>query len=101
MLGCKNCVEVGKNFGRNEVPSETRVGKFIKKVREIGILVDNKTYTHTHSVRTDEIIATVFQSVRKNPIYHRVEELIISFTSLRLTLCSMRCFMVTIERFEL
>lgn len=73
-------------FGRNEAPSAAGVSKFIRKVRETGLLVDNKRYPRARPVRSVEKIAAVAQSVRENPrtsTRHRAQQLNISRTSLR------------------
>lgn len=70
----------------DKVPSAPGVRKFIKKVRETGMLIDNKHYPRARSMRTDEIIAAVIQSVRENPetsTRHRAQQLNISRSSLR------------------
>ena len=41
--------------------------KFMKKVREMGILVRNRWDPHAHIVRTNENIASVIENVQFNP----------------------------------
>ncbi|KAJ8941512.1 hypothetical protein NQ318_001794 [Aromia moschata] len=51
-------------YGRNEAPSAPGVRRFLRKVHETGILMDNRSAL---PVRTAERIAAVVQSVRENP----------------------------------
>ncbi|KAJ8947040.1 hypothetical protein NQ318_019932 [Aromia moschata] len=72
--------------GRNEAPSAPDVRKFLRKVRETGMLMDNRSHPRACPVRTAERIAAVAQSVRENPrtsTRHRAQQLNISHTSLR------------------
>ncbi|KAJ8935836.1 hypothetical protein NQ318_019895, partial [Aromia moschata] len=50
-------------FGRNEAPSAPGVRKFLRKVRETGMLMDNRSHPRARPVRTAEKIAVVAQSV--------------------------------------
>ncbi|KAJ8953539.1 hypothetical protein NQ318_002959 [Aromia moschata] len=73
-------------FGRNEAPSAPGVRKFLRKVRETGMLMDNRSHPRTRPVRTAERIASVAQSVRENPrtsTRHRAQQLNVSRTPLR------------------
>ncbi|KAJ8960960.1 hypothetical protein NQ318_020262 [Aromia moschata] len=54
-------------FGRNEAPSAPSVRKFLRKVRETDMLMDNRSHPRARAVRTAERIAIVAQSVRENP----------------------------------
>ncbi|KAJ8950206.1 hypothetical protein NQ318_003197 [Aromia moschata] len=71
---------------RNEAPSAPGVRKFLKKVRETGLLMDNRSHPRARPVRTAEIIAAVAQSVSENlrtSTLHRAQQLNVSRTSLR------------------
>ncbi|KAJ8947570.1 hypothetical protein NQ318_010082 [Aromia moschata] len=73
-------------FGRNEAPSAPGVRKFLRKVRETDMLMDNRSHPRVRPVRTAERIAAVAQSVRENPrnsTRHRAQQLNVSRTSLR------------------
>ncbi|KAJ8938964.1 hypothetical protein NQ318_019420 [Aromia moschata] len=73
-------------FGRNEAPSVPSVRKFLSKIRETGMLMDNRRHPCAHSVRTAERIVAVAQSVREKPrtsTRHRAQQLNVSRTSLR------------------
>lgn len=75
-----------RNFGRNNAPTAAGVRKFVKKVRETGLLIDNRTYSRVRPVRSTENIAAVAESVRLNPrtsTRQRSQQLNISRTSLR------------------
>lgn len=75
-----------RNFGRHEAPTAAGVRKFVKKVRETGMLIDNRSYPRVRPVRSVENIAAVAESVRQNPrtsTHHRSQQLNISRTSLR------------------
>lgn len=75
-----------KKFVKNDWPSTQFVGKFVKRVRETGSLVDKTTRSRSRTVRTAETIAAVAENVRENPstsTRHRSQELDISRTSLR------------------
>ncbi|KAJ8957917.1 hypothetical protein NQ318_001914 [Aromia moschata] len=65
-------------FGRNEAPSEPGVRQFLRKVRETGMLMDNRSHPRARPVRTAERIAAVAQSVCENPrtsTRHRAQQL--------------------------
>ncbi|KAJ8938597.1 hypothetical protein NQ318_020859 [Aromia moschata] len=49
-------------FGRNEAPSAPGVRKLLRKVRETGMLKNNRSHPRARPVRTAERIAAVFQS---------------------------------------
>ncbi|KAJ8962482.1 hypothetical protein NQ318_000870 [Aromia moschata] len=74
-------------FGRNEAPSAPGVRKFLRKVRETGMLMDKRSHPRlAPRVRTAERVAAVTQSVRENPrtsTRHRAQQLNVSRTSLR------------------
>ncbi|KAJ8958120.1 hypothetical protein NQ318_006049 [Aromia moschata] len=72
-------------FGRNEALSAPGVRKFLRKVRETGMLMNNRSHPRAGPVRTAERIAAVAQCVRENPrtsTRHRAQ-LDVSRTSLR------------------
>ncbi|KAJ8960497.1 hypothetical protein NQ318_013781, partial [Aromia moschata] len=73
-------------FGRNEALSAPGVRKFLRKVLETGMLMDNRSHPRVRPVRTAERIAAVAQSVRENPrtsTRHRAQQLNVRRTSLR------------------
>ncbi|KAJ8960940.1 hypothetical protein NQ318_020240 [Aromia moschata] len=73
-------------FGRNEATSATGVRKFLRKVRETGMLMGNRSHPRDRPVRTAERIAAVAQCVRENPrtsTRHRAQQLNVNRTSLR------------------
>ncbi|KAJ8962519.1 hypothetical protein NQ318_000910 [Aromia moschata] len=71
-------------FGRNEAPLAPGVRKFLRKVRETGMLMDNRCHPRARPVRMSERIAAVAQSVRENPrTSTRQQQLNVSRTSLR------------------
>ncbi|KAJ8962642.1 hypothetical protein NQ318_001035, partial [Aromia moschata] len=73
-------------FGRHEAPSAPGIRKFLRKVRETGMLMDNRSHPRDRLVSTAERIAAVAQSVRENPrisTRHRAQQPNISRTSLR------------------
>ncbi|KAJ8945993.1 hypothetical protein NQ318_017109 [Aromia moschata] len=75
-----------KIVGRNEAPSAPGLRKFLRKGRETGMLMDNRSHPIARPVRTAERIAAVVQSVRENPktsTRHRTQQLNVSRISLR------------------
>ncbi|KAJ8960166.1 hypothetical protein NQ318_003888 [Aromia moschata] len=52
-------------FGRNEAPSAPGVRKFLRKVRETGMLMDNRSHPRARLLRTAERIAAVAQNEEK------------------------------------
>lgn len=73
-------------MGRERAPSGTAVVKLVKKVREQGLLLDNRSGPRARPVRTPENIAAVAHSVGQNPstsTRRRSQQLAISRTSLR------------------
>ncbi|KAJ8953146.1 hypothetical protein NQ318_017173 [Aromia moschata] len=70
-------------FGRNEAPSAPGARKFLRKVRETSMLMNNRSHSRARPVRTAERIAAVAQSVRENPrtsTCHRAQQLNVSRT---------------------
>ncbi|KAJ8960528.1 hypothetical protein NQ318_013816 [Aromia moschata] len=55
-------------FGRNEAPSATSVRKFLKKVRETGMLMDNRSHPRARPVRTAARIAVVAQQLKHEKV---------------------------------
>lgn len=75
-----------RSFGRDKAPTAPAVRKFVQKVRETGMLVDNTHGPRRVTVCTDENVAAVAESVRLDPgtsTRHRSQQLNISRTSLR------------------
>ncbi|KAJ8950821.1 hypothetical protein NQ318_012684, partial [Aromia moschata] len=46
--------KLGTIFGRNEAPFTPGVRKFLRKVRETGMLMDNRSHPRARPVRTAE-----------------------------------------------
>ena len=55
-----------RTFGRNKAPATPAVRKFVKKVRETGMLVDNAQVPRARAVRTAENVAAIDESVQLN-----------------------------------
>jgi len=75
-----------RNMGRKKAPSGIAVVKLVKKVRETGLLLDNRNCPRARTVHTPENIETVARSVRQNPstsTRRRSQQLAISRTSLK------------------
>lgn len=75
-----------RNMSREKAPSGTAVVKLVKKVRETGLLLDNRSGPRARTVRTPENIEAVARNVRQNPstsTRRRSQQLAISRTSLR------------------
>jgi len=75
-----------RKFGRNTTPTAPAVRKFVKKVRETGMLVDKTQGPRARTVRIAENITAVDKSVQLNPsmsTHRRSQQLNISRTSLR------------------
>ncbi|XP_018375528.1 PREDICTED: uncharacterized protein LOC108769183 [Trachymyrmex cornetzi] len=75
-----------RNMGRDRAPTEGAIRKLVRKVREKGMLVDDRSGPRARTVRTPENIEAVAQSVRQNPTTstrRRSQQLSISRTSLR------------------
>ncbi|KAJ8947231.1 hypothetical protein NQ318_001518 [Aromia moschata] len=62
MRWSRNSEKIENNFGRNEAPSAPGVRKLLRKVRETGMLRDNRSHPRARPVRTAEIIAAVAQN---------------------------------------
>ena len=74
------------DFERREAPSASYVRYLVKKVKEIGILIDKPKREKPKTVRTPENIAAVAESVYEAPstsIHRRSQQFNISETSLR------------------
>ena len=56
-----------RNMGRDRAPTEGAIRKLVRKVREKGMLVDDRSGPRARTVRTPENIEAVAQSVRQNP----------------------------------
>ena len=72
-------------FGHHKRPTESAIGKIVKKFEETGSVADVKTSSRARLRRSDENIDAVRQSVAENPntsIRHRAQELSISATTL-------------------
>ena len=66
------------DFGRREAPSAPYVRYLVKKVKEIGILIDKPKREKSKTVHTSENIATVAESVYEAPttsIHRRFQQL--------------------------
>ena len=74
------------DFGRREALSAPYVRYLVKKVKEIGIIIDKPKHVKPKAMRTPENIAAVEESVYEAPstsILCRSQQLNISETSLR------------------
>ena len=74
------------DFGRREAPSASYIPYLVKKVKEIGILIDKPKREKPKTRRIPENIAALAESVCEAPstsIHHRSQQLNISETSLR------------------
>lgn len=74
-----------RSFGRNNASTAPAVRKFVQKVRETGMLVDHTHHPRRRTVRTEENVAAVAESVQLSPgtsTHHRSQQLNISRTSM-------------------
>ena len=77
------------DFGRRETPSAPYVRDLVKKVKEVGILIDKPKHVKQKTVHSPEDIAAVTESMLEAPsksIHCRSQQLNISETLLRRTL---------------
>ena len=73
-------------FGQHNRPTESAIGKNIRKFKQTGSVADVKTPSRARLRRSDENIAAVRESVAEHPdtsIRHRAQELNLSRTSLQ------------------
>ena len=80
------CTKLHTDFERRETASAPYVRYLVKKVKEIGILIDKPTSEKPKTVHTPEDIAAVAESVCEAPsisIHRRSQQLNLSETSLR------------------
>lgn len=77
-------------YGKNHRPSETTIHQTIEKLRTTFTLLDSKPLTRQKTVRSDEMIAAVKESLTDAPnlsIRQRAQQLGISPSTVRKILC--------------
>ena len=73
-------------FGQHNRPTESAIGKIVRKFKHTGSVADVETPSRARLPRSDENIAAVRESVAEHPdtsIRHRAQELNLSRTSLQ------------------
>ncbi|KAJ8960543.1 hypothetical protein NQ318_013831 [Aromia moschata] len=60
-------------FGRNEAPSAPGVRQFLRKVRETGMLMDNRSHPRARPLRTAERIAAVAQRLSETWLDDKID----------------------------